>query len=72
MLKQCRQVKFNGNMTKWPVQNIQKSTKHVEQQDVTDIKNKLLFVFFLDFPFLFVFLKMISPRNVELLLWYDR
>ena len=31
--------------------NTQNSTKHTEQQDATDIQNKLLFVCF--FPFLF-------------------
>jgi len=37
--KQCRYIKLNGTMTKWPVQNPTHKTtqKHVEHQDATDI-----------------------------------
>ena len=37
--KQCRYVKFDGTMTKWPVQKLTHITtqKQVEHQDATDI-----------------------------------
>jgi len=46
--------------------------KHAEQQDVTDIQN-ILFLCVLDFSIFIVyfrFLKMNSPRNVELLFMF--
>jgi len=48
MCKQCRHVKFMGNMTKWTVQKQTHRTtqKHVEHQDATAIQKKLLFVFY--------------------------
>ena len=33
-------------MTKWAVQKQTHSTKHAEQQDITDIPNKIIFMFF--------------------------
>ena len=39
--KQCGHVKFKGTMTNWPVKHTQKSTRHTEQQYVTDIQNNL-------------------------------
>ena len=52
--KQCRQVKFKGTMTKWPVQKpIHRTTQtHVEHQDATDIQKKtLIFIYFFGFVF---------------------
>ena len=70
--KQCRQFKFKGTMTKWSKEKqTQNSSKHTEQQDVTDIQNILFCV--LDFSIFIVYfrvLKMNSPRNVELLFMF--
>jgi len=36
-------------MTKWTVQKQTHSTKHAEQQDIADIQNKIILLFFLEF-----------------------
>jgi len=40
--KQCRYVKFNGTMTKWPVQKLIHTTtqKHVQDHDATKRSTK--------------------------------
>jgi len=54
--KQCKYVKFNGTMTKWPVQKLTHRTiqKHVQHHDATGIR-KIIFLCFSDFPFFFSF-----------------
>jgi len=49
----------------------QNSTKHAGQRYVTYIEN-IFWFFFGFFHFYFRFLKMISPRNVELSPWYGQ
>ena len=73
VFKQCRHVKFNGTMKKWPVHkqtDTQNSTKtrrtrnrHTEKYYFCDFR---IFIFYL-----YIFL-MISPRNVELPPWYGQ
>ena len=70
--KQRRQVKLMGIITKGRINTI--TAQKTEQQDVTDIQNKILFAFsFIPILFFyFRFLKMISPRIVELPPWYGQ
>jgi len=46
--KQCRDIKFKGNMTKWPVhkQTHRTTQKHTEHQDATDIQKTRFFCVF--------------------------
>jgi len=74
--KQCRNIKFKGTMTKWPVQKLTHKTtqKHLQHQQ-TFGKN-YIFVFFC-FLFLFIFFFLYNflnefPRNVELSPWYGQ
>jgi len=43
-------------MTKWAVQKQTHSAKHAEQQDITDIQNKIIFMFFCFFR---IFIKIL-------------
>ena len=54
-------------MAKWPVQNkhiAQHSTKHAEQQDVTDIQNKLFLCVF-DLSFFSFFILDVFKTNLS-------
>jgi len=53
--KQCSYVKFDGTMTKWPVQKLTHITtqKQVEHQKATDILKKTTTLFLLFFGVFF-------------------
>jgi len=63
--KQCRQVKFHEKLARTKT-NAKNSTEHAEQ-DLKDIQEYTIFVFFdfSSFIFNFRFFKMNSPKNIK-------